>query len=1170
MDGSKRGIASERSIAVGQEPHVAAALPSEPQQHVLLRLRKQVPPRTPVQPGGNYFGLGGNTRKALQIIAPIEDRIGRRIPLILLKPGFRTSHRGFHAGTAMCRSGLKQEAFSRKKASSTQGRSMDDGPSDDTSGDTALPRHPLVRRSADQISVTQLTAFIRFCEERGACRYPGHHDFERFCIERSGEFWQLFLEWSQLACEGSASPAITSESCEFARFFPELRLNYVENLLRIDDDTCAASQPALTAVHGNRPSECWSRAELRERVNALATALAELGLGPGSHVAIVARNTPGAIFGCLAAAAIGCTVSTGAPEMGTFALTGRLGQTEPVLLMADLPDSAAAAGKQQRERLVEIVQGLPTLRGVLLFDDWPAPEGLHLPVHHASEWLARYAGRAVSWPRLPFNHPLFVLFTSGTTGVPKCLVHGAGGTLIEHLKEHRLHCDFGSSDKLFFHTATGWMMWNWQLSALASGTEVVVYDGLLTGPDTLWRIVSDEQVTVFGTSPTYLGLCEASGWAAGADFDFGALRAILSTGSILYPRQQEWVWNHVKPLPIQSISGGTDIVGCFVLGNPNLPVYSAECQCRSLGLDVRALVDQGAPQPQAIGELVCANPFPSRPLGFLNDPGGSRFHAAYFADNPGFWTHGDRIEFTPEGSARIHGRSDGVLNVRGVRIGPAEIYRILESVPEVTEAMAVEQYAEDEPGGVRLVLLLVLRRGVTLDDALVARIRRELGRRGSPEHVPALMIAVDQLPTTYSGKRSERSARDALNGRPVINAGALQNPECLEALKAYAVGARAAPATSPNDAGLEPGAPLRQVMTRIWEDVLSLSPIAADDNYFDLGGNSLKALQIIARLSAQTRHKISLTLLLEAPTVASLTAAIEQAQPFTYRPLILLRPGTGTPPLFIVHGLGGSAMELKGLSQEVETDRPIYAIQARGFEPGDTPHERIEDMACEYLAAVRGLQPNGPYWLAGYSFGGLVAYEMARRLTDAGEEIALLALFDTTVPERHWPPAAWIEYFLRRLRRGFRDMQGLKPRERAQLWLRLSHSLQGRIGRARLTPEEARDEAEGVAQLPEVVRRIRLAALAASLAYRPQPGDLAVSLFRSDTEASPYCDPEAVWRRVARKLEIYDVPGDHWTMIRPPHLPVLAKQLSRCLRMLGRPSHGAQASSDDLNPIGVS
>ncbi|HEV7441887.1 MAG TPA: acetoacetate--CoA ligase, partial [Steroidobacteraceae bacterium] len=928
-----------------------------------------------------------------------------------------------------------------------------------------------------------------------------------------------------------------------------LRLNYVENLLRTDLSLCAASKPALTAVHLDRPTEQWSRGELRERVNALAAGLSGLGLTPGSRVAIVAPNSPGAILGCLAAAAIGCTVSTGSPEMGSLALSSRLAQTEPVLLMVDLSEPAAGAGHQQRERLNEMLQALPSVRTVLLLDDGPPPDCVDIQLFRVTEMVEEHLGASVAWPRLPFNHPLFVLFTSGTTGAPKCLIHGAGGTLIEHVKEHRLHCDLRGTDKLFFQTSTGWMMWNWQLTALASGVELVLYDGPFTGVDQLWRIVSEQRVTVFGTSPAYLQMCKGCNWLPDPGLSFTSLRAILSTGSILHPPQQQWVWDTIKRLPVQSISGGTDIVGCFVLGNPVLPVYGGECQCRSLGLDVRALLPQIAPLGHRIGELVCANPFPSRPLGLLNDPDGARFHAAYFAENPGVWTHGDLIEFTPEGSARMHGRSDDVLNIHGIRIGPAEIYRILEEVPEISEAMAVEQSTEDELARTRLVLLVVLKQDVTLDGPLTIRIKRELARRGSAAHVPAVILSVNELPTTHSGKRSERSARDALNGRAIANTRALRNPECLEPLRASASLRRVEPSETQPTATTSTES-TQQLVTRLWESALKLTAIDPNENFFDLGGDSVAALRICAELQRVLGREIPVTLLSETPTIAGMTAAVDEPAPSTYQPLLLVRQDGAAPPLFMVHGFGGGVMDLMSVVRQLRIDRSVYAIQARGFGLGDVPHDSVEAMAREYLAKVREVQPRGPYLLAGYSFGGLVAYEMARMLAQLGERVDLLALLDTTIHERYWSASVWVEFLFRRLRCHVRAAWTMSPHDLKPFSVHLWSSWTDRLRRA-LRAETRDDEESG--QLPARVRRVRSAALAAMAAYRPQRSAIGISLIRSDLGVSKECDPYLIWRRVAPIVQLYDVSGDHLTMVRPPYLQVLAEQLSRCIRIRSAP-----------------
>ena len=639
---------------------------------------------------------------------------------------------------------------------------------------------------ADGCSRTsQLTRFVAFCERAIGRRFLDHAEFEAFTVQEHRRFWALLLQWCELITEGSPDPVCVGEEPETAVFFGDLRLNYVENLLRIDSDQ-DAERVAVIARHAAGSTQRLTRGELRDAVSRVAAHLSRLGVAPGDRVVAVANNNAELLIAALAATAIGATFACASPDMGAAAVLGRFEQLAPVLLLANLRDTASPAagshaGDSPADHLREIVQALPTLRAVIALDESPVPGGLAVPVLRLAELLrAAPVPPSTRWPRFGFNHPLFVLFTSGTTGRPKCIVHGAGGTLLEHVKEHRLHVDLSPADRLFFHTSAAWMMWNWQCSALASHSTIVLYDGPVSGPDTLWDIVTQEQVTVLGTSPPYLQLCEDLGYSPARECDLGALRAVLSTGSILHDWQFDWCAEHIGPIPVQSISGGSDIIGCFVLGHPDRPVTRGWIQCRSLGLDVAALVD-GEAVVGAAGELVCRRPFPSRPLGFFADDG-EQFHRAYFAQNAGVWTHGDLIEFDPLGQARMHGRSDGVINVRGVRIGPAEIVRALAGVRELTEVLAVHRRTSDR-GGEEIVLLVVLAPGVGLAPELTARIRTEIAHNATAAHVPGTIIAVSALPTTHNGKRSERAARDAVNGVEVVNRAALRNPDSLEEIQ---------------------------------------------------------------------------------------------------------------------------------------------------------------------------------------------------------------------------------------------------------------------------------------------------------------------------------------------------------------------------------------------------
>ncbi|MDH2355113.1 acetoacetate--CoA ligase [Bradyrhizobium sp. SSUT112] len=728
----------------------------------------------------------------------------------------------------------------------------------------------------DTLGVThsQLTAFRQWCEAQTGQDLPDHAAMDRFSVEDFRSFWRLLLEWSDLPLEGAAEPVCIGDDCETARFFQNLRLNYAECLL-----SGSPVQPVLTACHADGSRDRFTRGALRVAVDRLAKSMQRLGVCRGDHVVAIARNNAEAVIACLATAAIGATFASCAPDMGVPAILMRFAALKPMVLFGCLRAEPWDAGVPVAKRVLETAVGLPSLAAIIALDNGslPGDEGT-TPLHRLADLLCDDGDNdGPGWTSHPFNHLLFTMFSSGTTGAPKCIRHSAGGTLLEHVKEHRLHCDLGPGDKLFFQTSCGWMMWNWQLSALASGVEIVLYDGPLGGPDTFWRIVTEERVTVFGTNPAYLHFCEAKGFSPGRVFDLSALRVVLSTGSILYPRQYDWVSAQVKAaMPLQSISGGTDIIGCFVLGNPDLPVHRGEVQCRSLGLDVRALPPPGDPGAQ-IGELVCANPFPSRPLGFHGDLDGTRFHAAYFAQNPGFWTHGDLIEVTPQGGWRLHGRSDGVLNVHGIRIGTQEIYCILDHIEEILEAMAVEQQADEEPGGSRMVLLLVLRTGLVLDDRLTKFIRAELARCGSPAFVPARIAQVEALPVTFNGKRSEAAARDAVNGRPVRNRDALQNPACLDVIAKHPV--LRAPAAArvfrgPNGAVVTNGERLRQDLRDICERVLGVAPISCSDDLLGLGADSLALVNLLLEIEGYAGHPMPLSAFLAVRSIEGLVKVL--------------------------------------------------------------------------------------------------------------------------------------------------------------------------------------------------------------------------------------------------------------------------------------------------------
>ncbi len=798
-----------------------------------------------------------------------------------------------------------------------------------------------------RIAASRLTSFTRYCAGLTRMDFADPAALQRFSLARPREFWRLLLDWAELPMEGEADPICTDTRCEHARFFPNLRLNYAEALLAGEDDS-----PAVTACHTATGADRLTRGELRRRVARAAGGLQALGVAPGDRVAAVARNDAATVVACLASTAIGASFCTAPPEMGAQAILDRFRPLSPRVLLCHTTSDGVAIG----ERAVAVAAGLSSIAAVVTLDEGTLDAPANLRVVALADLVAPEQPELCVWSRLPFNHPLFVLFSSGTTGPPKCILHGAGGTLLEHVKEHRLHCDIGPGDRLFFHTSCAWMMWNWQLSALASGAEIVLFDGAVSGPDALWRIVASERVTHFGTSPAYLRLCQDRGYEPARELDLGALRAVMSTGSILHDAQYDWFVRAVGRLPLQSISGGTDIIGCFVLGNPNLPVWRGEAQCISFGMDVRA---QGSPDeaPAGRGELVCANPFPSRPLGLFGDDDGSRFHAAYFAGNPGVWTHGDFIEITGRGTARILGRSDGVMNIRGIRIGPAEIYQVLQDFPEVSQSLAVAQRDGSEPGGIRMVLLVTPAPGRQLTPEVAMRIRRTIGARLTAAHVPEVIADVAELPVTHSGKLSETAATAAVNGEPARNRAALRNPDCLEALARHpALRRRREPPQ--RFAALPADTPLEVRLTAIWEELFGIAPIRPDDDYFELGGDSLLAVTLMAAIEEATGHDLPLSVLLETRTIQGLAALLRSGAECAVANLVQVREGMGRP-VFFLPGLSGTTLEQHALLRRLETPRPVYALEAPGVAAAQQPRDRVQEIAAAYIDAVRRVQPAG-------------------------------------------------------------------------------------------------------------------------------------------------------------------------------------------------------------------
>ncbi|SEP22553.1 acetoacetate--CoA ligase [Trujillonella endophytica] len=984
---------------------------------------------------------------------------------------------------------------------------------------TALSAPP--PRSAGRVGRTQLMEFRELCEEASGEDLSGAPALHRWSVTRSEQFWRTFLDWSQLLWEGSAEPVLTGADVRRDRFFPGVRLNYTENLLRrLDEETERA--PALTSVHGDGTARTWTRAELRREVERTGAALAALGVERGQRVVVIAPNHAGVAIVALAGASLGATLSTATPDMGVETLVGRFEQVAPACLVVDR--RGMDKGAQTADVvLTELLRRLPSVRLVLVLDPGPLPDPDGVPVRRLADRVAAVPadGPAPHWPRLPFDHPLWVMFTSGTTGPPKPLVHGAGGSLIEHVKEHRLHGDLDSRDTLYFHTTTAWMMWNWQLSALAVGAHVVVYDGPVTGPETLWELAARHHVTVFGTSPAYLQVCQDEGYRPRDSLDLTALRAVLCTGAVLHDWQYAWFADAVGDPPLQSISGGTDIVGCFVLGHPEQPVRAGRCSSLSLGLDVAAFDDEGRPVLGVAGELVCRRPFPSRPVGLLADSDGSRFTAAYFAHFPGVWTHGDRIEIGADGSARMFGRSDGVLMVDGVRIGPTEIYAIVRAIPGIADAMAVEQ--ERHAGGSRLVLLVVLRPGVRLDEAFTQRIRSVLRNQGSPAHVPSRILAVPELPRTHSGKPSEQAVRDTLDGRPVRNAAALRNPGSLLEIGAAAAGGDPA-ADDAVPAAEMPGSSARSAtavaIATAFREVLG-RPAPEEVSFFDLGGTSRQSMTLLRRLRVELDRPVEMADLLAAPSVRELASLLADRRPEDPGVRTLRGGNPAVPPLHVVHGAHGDLDSYVALVERLATSAPVVGLLGRLAAP-DGQRLPLEDVAAAHAATIDAGQPEGPVRLLGYSFGGLVALESARRLAAAGRDIGFIGLLDVRLP--YASLTRW-QGFLRRLAGGLAlVVPGITEES-------LATAFRDRLRSGDLPADRAvlRDSARVYE------------------AFRVPPYAGPVTYFRVRRRIPLIAHLLPVWRRLLPALDVVDVRGTHNGMLAEKHAEDLAARVSAAL-----------------------
>jgi len=640
---------------------------------------------------------------------------------------------------------------------------------------------PLWQPSEERIAAANLTQFMTAVRQQWDTELSGFSDLYAWSIREPDQFWQSV--WSFCGVIDEARGTVTLEHRERmpgARFFPAARLNFAENLLRRRDES-----EALVFWGEDKVKRRMTGDQLYDQVSRLVQALKIMGIQPGDRVAGFVPNMPETIVATLAAASIGAIWSSCSPDFGARGVIDRFGQIGPRVLFT--ADGYYYNGKAHDSlaRVAEFLPELPSVERVIVFPyTRESPSLAALPnAVMLEDFLKPHAPRDIPFAQLPFNHPLFIMYSSGTTGVPKCIVHGAGGTLLQHLKEHRLHSDIRPGDRMMYFTTCGWMMWNWLVSGLASEATLLLYDGSPFHPsgNILFDYGQAERCTFLGTSAKFIDACHKAGIEPIKTHDLSALRTVASTGSPLVAESFDYVYRSIKKdICLSSISGGTDIISCFVLGNPIGPVWRGEIQARGLGLRVEVWDDDGKPLRGEKGELVCTAPFPCMPIGFWNDPDDKKYRAAYFDKFPNVWCHGDYVELTEHDGIIVYGRSDATLKPGGVRIGTAEIYRQVEQLDEIEESLVIGQEWDNDT---RVVLFVRLRPGRKLDDALVQKIKGQIRANTTPRHVPAKVVQVADIPRTKSGKIVELAVRDIVHGRPIKNREALANPEALDLYK---------------------------------------------------------------------------------------------------------------------------------------------------------------------------------------------------------------------------------------------------------------------------------------------------------------------------------------------------------------------------------------------------
>ncbi|MDR3667942.1 MAG: acetoacetate--CoA ligase [Ignavibacteriaceae bacterium] len=639
---------------------------------------------------------------------------------------------------------------------------------------------PLWIPTEERKKSSNLIAFMRYAEQISGKSFPDYDALYQWSITDIEEFWKSIWVVSGIIHSRSFTSVVSGKSMFGTKWFEGAKLNFAENLLKYRDN-----HTAIISSRENYPDIRITYYELYKLVSSVASGLRNMGVKNGDRVAGFISNIPEAIIAMLAVTSIGAIWSSCSPDFGLQGVLDRFGQIKPKVLFAVESYFYNSKNVNCIEKINKVANSIPEIEHVILvneFYDFNIKTKMNNPGILKSVYFSALLKNDfpdLEFEQVPFNHPVYIMYSSGTTGIPKCIVHGAGGTLLQHFKEHSLHTDISRHDTLTYFTTCGWMMWNWMVSSLQIGDTIFLYDGSPSHPDiaTLWKKIEDHKITIFGTSPKFISVCEKAGLIPKDSFNLISLKTILSTGSPITKENSEWVYKNVKEdLQLSSISGGTDIISCFMLGAPVLPVFAGEIQCRGLGMKVETFDDAGKSVINEKGELVCTNPFPSMPVGFWNDPENQKYFNTYFNYYPGVWRHGDFIKINENGGIIVYGRSDATLNPGGVRIGTAEIYRIVENLEEVLDSIVIGQKWEND---IRIILFVVLRGNKLLTNALTQKIRTNIKQSATPRHVPARIIQVTDIPRTISGKKVEIAVSKIINGEVVDNKEALANPESL-------------------------------------------------------------------------------------------------------------------------------------------------------------------------------------------------------------------------------------------------------------------------------------------------------------------------------------------------------------------------------------------------------